>query len=258
MPDGCGSFIGITSGLVFKIADNATMLSQHPRLLDVLELEVVKDKRNNLQALFFYILFNFIVCHEYAHLIEDHDGALTINRSAVPQEIQIVGGGNLKSQIEECVADQTATLMVLKNLFEDDGARWLPHLAYKSGFANDGPMLLIWLFVVAVTSFFLLRFRPSRLTLSALIEATHPHPAMRIGRIMDAVVSWCAQVRPGLEACIPHAQFVLLVHATVAALNHDINRYLEQESFWTSRDGDAYRTRLRAGLGDYYRRSSVD
>lgn len=167
--------------------------------------------------------------------------------------IETSNGGDLKTQIQEVVADGYAVYHVLANLFDGSARTWVTALGLDEAATDVQDQILLSLVVLVVcTSFWVLR--PLRkVDRNSIYRTEHPPQVARVDCIMQEVVNWCEQNRPGLHASIPPSRFQALMNASIQATLGMSGAQLcgEQGAFFRTEEGLKYRAALSDGVNAY-------
>ncbi len=246
------SFIAITVPLIFAVSDVCLCLSKSPRLAAFWGVRPSDDEYNELQAVLFLILADFIVAHEWTHHVHGH----TIQQDTSPNfrdEIRAAGSiGSFEAQIEEVAADGYAVYHVLANIMDSPTRPMLlAHLKLDTAQPHTQDEVLFSLFVVAVGAYLLVRPVADLMQIN-IYEETHPPQAARLNFLMHEAVGWCRQNRPRLEGWIKqHFRDLFNAAAEVTLGEAGTRAWKEQTAFFKTEEGNKYTTAVGRAIDAY-------
>lgn len=247
------SFIGITMPLIYILWETCVRLSSSTDLSILLDAAPTPEAKEQIFSLLFPTQLNFVVSHEYTHIVHGHVRP-TERDSIFAKEIIDAGEGNLELQAHEVDADGYAVYHVLEYLLK--GARreqaiGLLNLELKPNAFQDETLFSS--FVIAVGAFFYVR-PPAVLQDTHVCKLKHPPQAARMNYVMHNAITWAKQNRPHLAAWTTPERFRMIMSA-VATATWGMNGgsdWQAQTAFLQSEDGTKYLKKL-----DEYRHAHI-
>lgn len=247
------SFVGVTIALITSAWKLCEGLVGSQRIVTFLLAQLTADQSRALHAVLLRIMLNFVVSHEYAHLVHRHFD----QEPAAPNEtIENRARAGLEEQALELDADAFAAMLVLANLIEQyerrNAIRLLQLEAQPTGVQDK---VLFSAFVIAVGAYLFVR-PPATSVQTGICELTHPPQAMRMNFLMQAADSWCKQKRPALKEWMTSERFeILMMSAAQVAWGMNGGRdWAPQAAFLLSESGTEYSSRLHESLNRHFSR----
>jgi hypothetical protein len=197
------SFIGITIPLVFDIRNIALQIAHSDEVVGLIGLPHGTD-REALRGVLFWMLFGFVVSHEYAHHTHGHWVPINDGRPVV---------GKLRRQAREADADGWAAYLTL-NQWVLSGGRpailKLLNLEHAPIPVQDVGTLAC--FVVAQAAFTFLR-EPEPIDKDTVYWQTHPPQPVRLQLMSRYVLKFIGEFRPDVRVTLTQQWYQRLMDA---------------------------------------------
>jgi len=197
------SFIGVTISLVVDVRDIAQLISHEPDIVSRIGLPKETDP-DILHGVLFWMLFGFIVSHEYAHHTHGHWMTINDGRHVVAR---------LWRQGREADADGWAAYLTLAFWLLSGGRPVLLQLLNL----GDAPAsvqddVAVACFVVAQAAFTFLR-EPQPIDNDKVYWHTHPLQPVRLQLMSRYVLKFAAEFRPGVRETLTQPKYQSLMDA---------------------------------------------
>jgi len=249
------SFVGLTIPLIEVAMQLGGRVGPSADLLSSLCLELTQEVAEGLGILLFRIIIFFVVSHEYTHIVHGHRLSQT-DGSAPPNEVEADDRiGSLGEQTLEADADSYATYHIMGNWIggvkRSEGVSLLKIDSVSADAQDD---VLLACVIVAIGAFFFLRPVP-QLDARNVYELTHPPQPVRLNSLMETVIGWCRQNRPGLEDRMLPERFNSLL-SIVAGVVWEFDETKQQNwksqvEFLRSAYGSEYVAKLMKSKNEY-------
>jgi len=234
------SFVGVTIPLVFDVRDIARLIAESEAVVSGIGLPHDVD-RDNLQVVLFWMLFGFILSHEYAHHTHGHWTAINDGRPT---------RGKLRRQAREAEADGWAAYLTLSHWLLAAGRPLLLDLLN----VEDAPTTVqddaVACFVVAQAAFTFLR-EPEPVDKDKVYWGTHPPQPIRLHLMSRFVLKFSGEFRPAIRETLTQLRYQSLMDAMSRLMwtrGKHAALWREHNEFLRTSDGVAYRNALIAEL----------
>jgi hypothetical protein len=243
------SFIGITVPLVFDALSISRQIAQSDTVVSGIGLPRGND-REILRGVLFWILFGFVVSHEYAHHTHGHWIAIKDDRPVF---------GKLRRQGREGDADGWAAYLTLNHWVLAGGRKVILELLnLESAPTSVQDDVAFACFVVAQAAFTFLR-EPKPIDKDTVYWDTHPPQPVRLRLMSRFVLKFSGEFRPGVRETLTQPRYQSLMDAVSRLMwmnGKHAALWREQSDFLGTADGlayydalivelDAFRTTLR-------------
>jgi hypothetical protein len=239
------SFIGITLGLVVKLLKTCVQLADSEYVFRGFLAGISEPaKRIHIVRLCQSIQLNFVIWHEFAHIIHGHTPVANAD-STFADEIGNEGQGRIEFQAQEVDADSYATWVIINGMLIDPSRQ---QTANNFGLQSAQPELqdltFFAAFVLSVGSYFYLR-PPAIVDEVGVYNRSHPPQAARMHFVMDMA----AKLTKGREHIVSRMnidRFRGFMETISTAIHgaEGVSNWDSQNAFFRSEQGVKYITEL--------------
>ncbi len=235
--DAAHSFIGVTIPLVFDVRDSARLIAESEAVVSLIGLPQ-DTNADMLHGLLFWMLFGFILSHEYAHHTHGHWAAVDDGRQVA---------GRLRRQAREADADGWAAYLTLSHwLLAGGRPALLELLNLKDAPTNVQDDIAVASFVVGQAAFTFLR-EPKPIEKNKVYWDTHPPQPVRLQLMSRYVRKFSSEFRPGIRETLTQPRYQALMDAVsrlMWAKGKHAALWREHHDFLRTPEGLAYRDAL--------------
>ena len=187
-------FIVLTVPLVVGLWNLSERLSAAKPVQHLLGFDPGTLNQQVLQNVLFQLQLNFVVSHEYTHLIHGHLGACPAGQNGVWTEFGAnTASGGIDLQVQELDADGYAIYLGLAYFLHGDlRHRALTVLNRDKLTYLDAEQMLMTCFFFVIMAFFCYLWRGA-IDVSSVYRFTHPPPPIRIKNAIQIARMWCGQ-----------------------------------------------------------------
>ena len=183
-------FIAITDGMLELFARSCTALWRLNPLAEILGIDLLREKRDNVFQFALLLELQYISNHELGHMFHGHCAGLREGRYRSEFDVAtlVANSMGMEGQARELEADGYAINLLLKNLIQSDSGAFMHRRVQSTKSVREFVVSLFLLSLAAV----LYHLQPAPFDVAKVRSRDHSDGLIRMNILLGEILGWCA------------------------------------------------------------------